>query len=175
MFTMGRPKGKPKRKRNYGIAIPLLEGLEKRAEESRRPVTAELELALERHLFHVNGILLHGLVSAGLPLPSTETTDRLVFSDLFKGDDLMAFRVRGDSMAEAHICEDDYVIVRRNPEPEEGRIVVVSIDGKAVLKIVRRTRGVVWLHSRDGKAPVKLDALADSFIVGVIAGVVRRY
>lgn len=51
-LTMARPKkpGSPKQARSYRLPENLLAALETLAERNRRPVTNELEIALEKHL-----------------------------------------------------------------------------------------------------------------------------
>jgi repressor LexA len=54
---------------------------------------------------------------------------------LFAGSGkLMALRVSGDSMIEAGILDGDYVIIRRQPQVEEGEIAAVDVDGEVTLK-----------------------------------------
>lgn len=53
MIQMGRPPKKercPRRSRTYRLPEDLLAAMEKMAEEMRRPVTTELEIAIEEHL-----------------------------------------------------------------------------------------------------------------------------
>lgn len=51
MLLVARPKPKfPRRPRTYRFPEPLLEALEALAEANRRPVTTELEIAIEEHL-----------------------------------------------------------------------------------------------------------------------------
>ena len=53
MLTVARPKKSersPRRSRTYRLPDDLVEQLETLAERNRRPVTTELEVALEEHL-----------------------------------------------------------------------------------------------------------------------------
>ena len=55
-------------------------------------------------------------------------------------------RVRGDSMIEAGIFDGDYVVVRQQPEAENGDIVVAGIpDDEATVKTFSRRRDKVVL------------------------------
>lgn len=49
LLTMPKPT-RLRRSRTYRLPIDLLEVLESVAEENRRPVTSELEIAIEKHL-----------------------------------------------------------------------------------------------------------------------------
>lgn len=50
MLTMPRPKKVERRSRTYRLPVPLMEALERLADKNRRPVTTELEIAIEEHL-----------------------------------------------------------------------------------------------------------------------------
>ena len=55
-------------------------------------------------------------------------------------------RVRGDSMIEAGIFDGDYVVVRQQPEADNGDVVVAGIgDGEATVKTFSRKSGQVVL------------------------------
>ena len=63
-------------------------------------------------------------------------------------------RVRGDSMIEAGIFDGDYVVVRQQPDAENGDIVVAGIPGEeATVKTFLRRRNKIVLrpeNSDDG-------------------------
>ncbi len=52
----------------------------------------------------------------------------------FRGAELFALRVEGDSMRDAGILNGDVVIVQRQPSADPGDIVVAMIDGEATVK-----------------------------------------
>ena len=53
--------------------------------------------------------------------------------------------VVGESMIDAAICDGDFVVVRQQPDAENGEIVAAMIDGEATVKTLRRADGKVWL------------------------------
>jgi SOS regulatory protein LexA len=57
----------------------------------------------------------------------------LTMSILGNGD-FFVVQAKGDSMIEANIEEDDYVIIRRQNTAENGQIVIALIDGETTLK-----------------------------------------
>jgi len=77
--------------------------------------------------YHVIPIL--GRISAGLPIYSDEHIEGYTLTDLNGGAEYFALRVCGDSMNAARIDDGDIVIVRRQPEVENGEIAVVQVDG----------------------------------------------
>src|SRR5262249_57576580 len=82
------------------------------------------------------GIPILGRVAAGQPIHAEASYEgRLEPSELFgETENLFALRVRGDSMIEAGILENDYVIVRRQDSANAGEIVVALVEDEATLK-----------------------------------------
>lgn len=121
-------------------------------------------------------IPLLGPVAAGAPIPAGDYDgERFAFHEMFAPDDLVAMRVRGDSMIEDHIKDGDYVLVRRGPEAQSGAKVVCAIDGELTLKVLRRSGGAVWLHPCNARMRrVRLDPRKDNQVIGVLVGVVRK-
>lgn len=96
-----------------------------------------IELLVERAKRVVRpSIPLVGQVAAGQPILAEENIeDELEVPSLIgaeSGD--YALRVRGDSMRDAGILEDDYVVVRPGGDSDNGKIVVAMIDGEATVK-----------------------------------------
>ena len=58
---------------------------------------------------------------------------------------LFLLKVKGDSMIEAAICDGDWVVVRQQPDAENGDIVAAMLDGEATVKTFRRRDGHVLL------------------------------
>jgi SOS regulatory protein LexA len=94
---------------------------------------------------------LLGNIAAGLPIfASEQVVDFEYFPKAagFEEGDLFALRVKGDSMIGARIYDGDKVIVKVQPEVEDGEIAVVNVDGdNATLKRVKHINGNVLLIS----------------------------
>lgn len=118
---------------------------------------------------------LIGVVAAGSPLPPGDDQGRFRFHDEFPDPDLCVLRVKGASMIEDQIASGDYVLVRRDPDPPTGAKVVCSIDGELTLKRLGRVgkKSVLLPANRDMK-PIPLREDENTFIVGVLVGVVRK-
>lgn len=73
-----------------------------------------------------------GRVQAGKPALAVEDIEdyMMVPRNLISNGEYFALRVRGDSMINAGILSGDYVIVRRQPDAENGEIVVALVDGE---------------------------------------------
>ncbi len=79
-------------------------------------------------------------------------------------------------MAEAHICDGDYVLVRAQPNAEAGDIVVAVIDGEATVKRFRSQRGKIRLEAANpAYPPIVVPADSPPFrIAGKVIGVYRK-
>ena len=98
---------------------------------------------------------LMGRIAAGTPISAIQTrTQTLAMPPEFLGSgEHFALEVRGDSMIEAGILENDTVIIRKQETAETGDIVVALIDEEeATLKTIPQTRGVD--RARSGQSRV---------------------
>jgi repressor LexA len=92
---------------------------------------------------------LLGDVAAGTGVLAAENIEELfpLPADLTGEGELFMLRVRGESMIEAGIFDDDYVVVRSQPSAENGDIVVAGIPGEeATVKTLLRKRGKIVLR-----------------------------
>ena len=62
------------------------------------------------------------------------------------GDDLFALRVKGWSMVNAAILPGDVLVVRSQPDADDGDVVVALVEDEATVKRLRRVQGRVELH-----------------------------
>ncbi|MBQ1270301.1 MAG: transcriptional repressor LexA [Clostridia bacterium] len=88
---------------------------------------------------------LVGTVRAGAPILAQEEMVGYVPFEGQGGGELFALTVRGDSMKDAAILEDDVVIVRQQPTADNGQIVVALIDDEATVKRLKIEKGHIWL------------------------------
>jgi len=119
-----------------------------------------------------------GRVAAGRPILAVENIEgHLAFASMFAPQEgLFALKVRGDSMAGAHICDGDYAIVRQQPRVENGQIGVAIVNEEATVKRIwvsgRRVRLVA---ENPALPPMELDTASDAVrIAGKVIGVLRK-
>jgi repressor LexA len=92
--------------------------------------------------------------------------------ELVGNGDVFLLRVRGESMIDAAILDGDWVAVRKQPDAEDGEIVVAMIDDEVTVKTLRRADGRVLLMAQN---PVYPPIPAEKArILGKVVSVLRR-
>jgi len=122
-------------------------------------------------------IPLVGKIAAGLPIEAIEDQQELNLSEMFMGPELFALRVSGDSMMDAGILDNDYVIIKKQPVANDGDIVVAMIDKvEATLKTFkRRSQTEVALIPQNAEMDTMVYAAERVNIHGVLVGQMRNY
>ncbi len=94
------------------------------------------------------GIPIVGRVAAGQPMLAQEyIEDRLPMDpDLFSPSADYFLRVRGMSMRDAGILEDDLLAVHVTTDVRKGQIVVARLTDEVTVKRYEKKRDVVYLH-----------------------------
>lgn len=112
-----------------------------------------------------------GVVQAGMPILAVENVEGYLPWD---GDpSCFALRVRGDSMVNAGILEGDKVVVRPQPDADNGDIVVALLEDEATVKRLWRENGAVWLLP-ENPAFRPIDG-KEATILGKVKAVIREY
>jgi repressor LexA len=111
------------------------------------------------------GVLAHENVEELLPMPEQFTGSGPTFM----------LRVRGDSMIDAGIFSGDYVVVREQPDAENGDMVVAGIpDEQATVKTFSRKDGrIVLTPANAAYQPMVFDG-EDVTIFGKVVTIVRK-
>lgn len=115
-----------------------------------------------------------GRIAAGGPILAEELVEDVMPlpRQLVGEGQLFLLRVRGDSMVDAAICHDDWVVVRQQPSAESGEVVAAMIDGEATVKTYRLREGHVWLMPQNSSYdPIAGD---EASILGKVVAVLRR-
>ncbi len=87
-----------------------------------------------------------GRIAAGLPIYAEQNIEGYTITDLNGGAEYFALRVRGDSMNALGINDGYRIIVRRQPEVENGEVAVVMVgDEDATVKRFFATDSTVTL------------------------------
>ncbi len=149
-------------------------GLIKRDPSKSRTVqlVADAEIAEQRR--NAVSVPIVGNVAAGSPILAEQNVEDhiLLSSDLAK-DGYFLLRVRGDSMVNAGILNDDLVLVRPQHEAPNGSIVVALVEGDATVKRFEREDGHVKLIAENpAYEPIVTSNVS---LVGQVRGVIRLF
>ena len=112
-----------------------------------------------------------GVVTAGVPILATEHIEGYIPWDGESG--CFVLRVRGDSMIGAGILDGDKVVVRPQPDAENGEIVVALLDDSATVKRLKKTGRDVWLMPENPSyEPIPGN---EAKILGRVKALIREY
>ena len=116
-------------------------------------------------------IPLVGVVTAGYPILATENIEGSIPWDGENG--CFALRIQGDSMIGAGILDGDKVVIRPQPEAQNGEIVVALLGDEATCKRFHRDGTGVWLLPENPNYE-PIDG-REAQIIGKVKAVIREY
>jgi repressor LexA len=121
---------------------------------------------------------LMGRIAAGTPISAIQTRmDTIAMPPDFLGSgEHFALEVRGDSMIEAGIFENDTVIIRKQDTAETGDIVVALIDDEeATLKRLRKRGASIALEAANPAYETRIFGPDRVKVQGKMVSLLRRY
>jgi repressor LexA len=161
------------------LAVLQREGYLKRDPTKPRAIEVRYDPASKAALptGRVRQVPLVGDVAAGTGVLASENVTELlaVPEELTGGGQLFALRVRGDSMIDDGIFDGDLVVVRQQPDADNGDVVVAGIPGDeaTVKRFSRRGGQVVLTPANERLSPMEMNP-ADVSIYGRVVSVMRR-
>lgn len=165
-------KRDPNRPRALEVLLPEVMKARKAmgsAEESTFDETGLRDAAPE-----ARNVPILGRIAAGGPILAEERIEDIypLPKQLVGDGTLFMLEVSGDSMVDAAICNGDYVVVRQQPDANNGDVVAAMIDGEATVKTLQRKGKQVWLlPHNDAYEPI--DG-THATILGKVTAVLRR-
>ncbi len=116
-----------------------------------------------------------GRVAAGLPLYAQQEWAGQIVVDrrLYRGENLFALRITGDSMSGVGILEGDLVICEPRQYAENGEIVVALLGEEATVKRFYYRGDRIELHPENDAYQATSHRLGDVLIQGRVLGLVR--
>ena len=121
---------------------------------------------------------LMGRIAAGTPISAIQTRmDTIAMPPDFLGSgEHFALEIRGDSMIEAGIFENDTVIIRKQDTAETGDIVVALIDDEeATLKRLRKRGASIALEAANPAYETRIFGPDRVKVQGKMVSLLRRY
>jgi repressor LexA len=154
--------------------LSKLESLGVLKRDPTKPRAIEVLVERAKRAVRPSGLPLVGQVAAGEPVLAEENIEEyLQVPDVIGGEagDYI-LRVRGDSMVDAGILEDDFVVVRPAEKARNGEIVVVLVgDDEATVKRFFREKDQIRLQPENKR--MKPIRTKDATILGRVVGVFR--
>lgn len=149
-------------------------GVINRGTGKTRAITPVQSVLPEESFATMNRIPVVGNVAAGAPILAEEHIDEYIAFDTEGcSGEHFALRIRGDSMIEAGILPNDFVIVHRQPVAQNGEIVIALLGEEATCKRLSRVGGqILLLPANSAYDPI--DG-TDCQILGKVVAVLRRY
>ena len=125
----------------------------------------------------IRHVPLVGDVAAGTGVLAQENIEELypLPEDFTGTGTLFMLRVTGDSMIDAGIHEGDFVVVRQQPEAQQGDIVVAGIpDDEATVKSYGTKDGKIVLTPANPRLSPMIFDPAEVTVYGKVVTVMRR-
>jgi repressor LexA len=119
-----------------------------------------------------------GRIAAGTPISAIQTRTHTIgmAPDFLGSGEHFALEVRGDSMIEAGIFEDDTVVIRRQDDAETGDIVVALIDDEeATLKRLRKRGASIALEAANPAYETRIFGPDRVQVQGKMVSLLRKY
>ncbi|HWK27191.1 MAG TPA: transcriptional repressor LexA [Solirubrobacter sp.] len=140
----------------------------------RATATASSAVEAMKSAVAPSGIPVLGRVAAGEPLLAEENIEDYVqIPDIAGGEDgEYLLRVRGESMKNAGILPDDWVVVRRQDTAQDGEIVVALVGEEATVKRFFKEADHIRLQpENETMEPIRSREVR---VLGRVVGVLRK-
>ena len=121
----------------------------------------------------VVNVPLIGQVAAGQPLLAVEniTSYFPIPAEFIPKEEVFMLNVKGESMVNAGIYDDDQIIVKQQSTASNGEIVVALVDDSATVKRFYKENGHIRLQpENDFMEPIIVDSCE---IIGKVIGLIR--
>ena len=116
-----------------------------------------------------------GRVAAGTPILAEENIEETMTlpEEMVGSGELFILRVRGESMIQAGIMNDDYIVVHRQMNANNGEIVVAMIDDEATVKRFYKENGHIRLQpENDAMEPI---IVPEVMFLGKVVSLIRKF
>jgi DNA polymerase V len=117
-------------------------------------------------------------ISAGLPAPADDFNETRISLDdeLIQNKDTTFFaKVRGQSMIDAGLNDNDLLVIDRSLEPANNKIAVCFLDGEFTVKRLRVEKNEVWLQPENPNYPIINITKENDFVVwGIVTNVIKK-
>jgi DNA polymerase V len=126
-----------------------------------------------------NGAILVDVgISAGFPSPADDFRETRISLDdeLIQNKDATFFaKVKGQSMIDAGLDDNDLLVIDRSLEPTNNKIAVCFLDGEFTVKRLRVEKNEVWLQPENPNYPIISITEENNFVIwGIVTNVIKK-
>jgi len=122
-----------------------------------------------------SGIPIVGRVAAGSPISAVENIEKYIPTNPISSPVDFFLRVKGDSMKDIGIIENDLVGVKKASTAENGSVVVARLEDEVTLKRFIQENGKIKLVAENKNYnDILIDQNSDFSLEGIAVGVVRE-
>ncbi len=123
-------------------------------------------------------ILVDTGISAGFPSPADDFRETRISLDdeLITNKDATFFaKVKGQSMIDAGLDDNDLLVIDRSLEPANNKIAVCFLDGEFTVKRLRVEKNEVWLQPENPNYPIINITEDNDFVIwGIVTNVIKK-
>jgi len=116
-----------------------------------------------------------GTITAGQPILAVENVDSYfpIPSEFMPNSETFMLKVKGDSMINAGIFDQDKILIQKQSHAKNGDYVVALLDDEVTVKTFYKENGYIRLQpENDAMEPIIVD---DVQILGVVIGLFRIF
>jgi len=117
-------------------------------------------------------------ISAGFPAPSDDFRETRISLDdeLIRNKDATFFaKVKGQSMINAGLDDNDLLVIDRSIAPSNNKIAVCFLDGEFTVKRLRVEKNEVWLQPENPNYPIITITKENDFVIwGIVTNVIKK-
>ena len=122
-----------------------------------------------------SGIPIVGRVAAGSPISAVENIEKYIPTNPISSPVDFFLRVKGDSMKDIGIIENDLVGVKKASTAENGSVVVARLEDEVTLKRLVQENGTIKLVAENKNYDdILIDQNSGFSLEGIAVGVVRE-
>jgi repressor LexA len=122
-----------------------------------------------------SGIPIVGRVAAGSPISAVENIEKYIPTNPISSPVDFFLRVKGDSMKDIGIIENDLVGVKKASTAENGSVVVARLEDEVTLKRFVQENGTIKLVAENKNYDdILIDQNSGFCLEGIAVGVVRE-
>lgn len=117
-------------------------------------------------------------VSAGFPSPAADFMENNIDLNKELSENPLAtfyIKVKGNSMIDAGIENEDVLIVDRSIEPQDNKIAICYIDGEFTVKRIKLQKDFLYLMPENSNyTPIKVTEENELIIWGIVTYVIKK-